>query len=111
MGDDIVNPLLSNSLTKLEGAEFFSKLLSTLVAIGIMVGGLIFVVMLVLGAAQWISSGGDKGQMEAARSRITQAVIGLVVLFAVFAIIKLAEAIFGVNILNIDLSGLKLETP
>ena len=109
MGDDIVNPILPDTLRLKTGAEFFSGLLSTLVGLSIMIGGLIFIFMLVLGSLQWIMSGGDKGQAESARTRITHALTGLVMLFSIFAILKLVEIIFGISILSIDLSALILD--
>lgn len=62
--------------------------------------------MLLLGAITWIGSGGDKAAIEGARGRITQALIGIVVLFSVFAIIKLIEGLFGIKILTLDIGPL-----
>jgi len=44
---------------------------------------------MIIGAIQWISSGGDKASVEAARGKVMNAIIGLIVLFVVFALIKL----------------------
>lgn len=106
--DDIVNPLIPVNLTNQSGANFFGGLLSTVVAIAIMGGGLLFVGMLIIGSLQWIASGGDKGQAESARTRITHALTGLVVLLSLFALIKLVEVIFGISILSIDITNLVL---
>ena len=103
---NISNPVLPDDLSELSGTEYFSGLLSTGLSIGIMVGGIIFLFMLVSGGISWLSAGGDKVRLESARSRITQAIIGLVLLFSVIAIITLIEWIFGVSILNISIENL-----
>jgi hypothetical protein len=45
-------------------------------------------------------SGGEKAQTEAARTRITNAFIGLFVVFAAWAIIKVIETFFGMCVIG-----------
>ncbi len=90
------------------GITFFAHLISTLVGLFLIAGSIFFVFMFLAGAVAWISSGGDKGQVENARNRITHALIGLVILFSVFAIVKVIEGIFGTSILSLDIGPLKL---
>jgi hypothetical protein len=59
--------------------------------------------MLVWGGVKYITSGGDKGQTEAARGQITAALVGLVIVFAAWAIINLVNIFFGVNILQLNI--------
>ena len=68
----------------------------------LVIAALIFFVMLVVGGVRWILSGGDKGQTEAARSQITAALIGLVIVFAAWAIASLIGSLFGVSIFNLN---------
>jgi cbb3-type cytochrome oxidase subunit 3 len=72
----------------------------------IVVAGLIFFFMLVIGGLKWILSGGDKGQTEAARSQITAALVGLVILFSAWAITNLVQTVFGIDILNFTIPAL-----
>ena len=72
----------------------------------LVVAAIIFFFMLIIGGIKWITSGGDKGQTEAARGQITAALIGLVIVFAAWAIITLIANIFGVNILNLTLPSI-----
>lgn len=102
----IKNPVLSDGLQSLSGVDFISQMLSTVVTLILVVGSIAFFLMLLVGGFQWITSGGDKASVEAARNRLTQALVGLVILFAVFAIIAVVEAIFGINILSIDIAPL-----
>lgn len=62
---------------------------------------------LIIGGLQWITSGGDKAGMEAARNRITAAIIGLIIVAAAWAIMLLVGEFIGVNILS---GGLELPT-
>lgn len=104
----ITNPALGPGLQNLNGVVFFQKLLPALVGIGFVLGTIIFFFMLLIGAIQWITSGGDKAAVEAARSRVFNAIIGLVVLFAIFAIINLLEIFFATNIVRLDIGPLKV---
>ena len=73
---------------------------SFLVAMVMIIAGVIFFFMLVIGGIKWIMSGGDKGKTEEARNQITAALIGLIIVFAAWAIILLIQQIFGVSLLN-----------
>lgn len=106
--NEITNPVLG-PLTNQSGISFFQKLITSLVTLGLIVGALIFFFTLVMGAIQWISSGGDKQALESARGKITNALVGIVILFAVFAIVKLIEYFFGISILTLDISKLIIQ--
>jgi hypothetical protein len=64
------------------------------------VAAIIFFFMLILGGIRWIMSGGDKANTEAARNQITAALIGLIIIFAAWAILALLNTIFGINLLG-----------
>jgi hypothetical protein len=49
-----------------------------------------------MGAIQWITSGGDKGQLEGARNKITNALIGLIIVGASWAVFTLIGQFFGI---------------
>mgnify|MGYP001595922330 CR=1 FL=1 len=71
--------------------QFITNALSLAFVIGIIV----VLVMFVVGAIQWISSGGDKEGVGAARGRITHAIIGLVILAVSYALFHLAAQFVG----------------
>lgn len=62
----------------------------------IMVGtfGVLFVVMIVVAGAQMASAGDSPDRLKAAKSRLTNAIVGLVLLISLRAIMSL----FGINI-------------
>ncbi len=66
----------------------------------ITLGGLALLVMLILGGFEWITAGGEKGKIEAARERITQSIIGLLVLLGTVAISIFVGSAFGINLLK-----------
>lgn len=108
----IDNPALGPKLNSFSGGaggvNFFAALLPKLVGLGFVVGTILFFFVFIIGAIQWITSGGDKNSLEAARAKITSGMIGLIVLFTSFAIIKLIEVFFGIDILALDIAGLKI---
>lgn len=62
---------------------------------------LVVLVMLIWGAFEWITSGGDKEAVGKARSRIINALIGLAVLAVAFALTRLAAQFTGLDVTNI----------
>ena len=89
-----------------DGTTFFGVFIPKMITIVFIIGGIAFMFMLLLGAVKWITSGGDKAQVESARTQITQALTGLVVMFSVWAIANLVKSIFGVDLIHIDLTSL-----
>lgn len=98
--DKITNTALSDILQGLTGAEFLSRLINVLIEVALIGGAVIFLFMLLWGGIGWMTSGGDKTATEAARGRVTSAVIGLALLLFAFAIIKLIGSLFGINLLG-----------
>ncbi len=105
---EITNPALGGNIRNLGGAQFFGRLVPSLVGLTFLVGAIVFFFILLIASIQWISSGGDKGSLEAARSKLTNALVGVIVLFASYAIISLIETFFGIDILALDIGPLKI---
>lgn len=78
-------------------------LVSALIKFALIIAALVAFTFLVIGGIKWITSGGDKEATAKAQSTITAALIGLVIVFAAWAIIKLIETFFGVQILNLTI--------
>jgi hypothetical protein len=83
------------------------QVITSLLQAAIFVGGLLFFIFFLIGGLQWITSGGDKEAVTAARNKIVNALIGLVILVGAFSVIKIIEVIFGVCII----SGCKIPGP
>lgn len=71
-------------------------LIGNLIRIIFFIAGLMALFMLLLGAFEWVASGGDEKKLQSARTRIISAVVGLVVMVAVMTLVILIEQIiFG----------------
>ena len=80
--------------------ESIGKLISSGIQFILIGAGLIAFVYLLLGGIQWITSGGDKAGVDAARQKILAAVIGLIIVFATWALIRVIEGFLGVCIVS-----------
>lgn len=80
--------------------ENLGQLISALVGVLLIIAGLLAFFFLILGGIQWITSGGDKAGMEAARNKITHAVVGLIIVGAAWAIMLLVQGFLGVTIIG-----------
>lgn len=61
---------------------------------------------LIIGAFEWITSGGEKENVGKARGKIINALIGLAILALAFLIAKVAGSLVHVDILNLALPAL-----
>lgn len=78
----------------------FTGVISVLLAMITISAGIWFLIQFVIGAFKWMTSGGDKNNVEAAKEHLTHAVIGLAILVAAYVIAGLIGVIFGLDILN-----------
>lgn len=76
------------------------QLISAGVGTLLIVAALLAFLYLILGGIQWITSGGDKSGMEAARNKITHAIVGLIIVGAAWAIMTLVQNFLGVTIIG-----------
>lgn len=79
-----------------------AKLLGNSISIMLIAAVIITLIFLILGGIAWITSGGDKQKVGAARARITYAIVGLVVALGGFLIVTIIGYFFNVNLLNIS---------
>ena len=108
--EKITNPAFKDSPLEgiATGKAFFQELVPNLVGLAFVVGVLIFFFVMATGAIGWITSGGDKATLESARGKITNALVGIIVLFALFALLGVIEDFFGINILQLDIGPLQI---
>lgn len=82
------------------GAGGIGGLISNIITILFIVAVLLAIAFLVYGGIKWITSGGDKGKVEAARGTIVAALVGLVLVFLSYFVINLVAQFFGLGGLN-----------
>lgn len=75
-------------------------LISGAIGAAFVIAGLLVFAYLVWGGIQWITAGGDKANLESARGRISNALVGLAIIAAAYAVILLVEFVFGLTILG-----------
>lgn len=87
----LINPFPKSPSAVSETAPFVSRLIGTLTIFG----GIAMMVYLTFGAVQWSTSAGDKGQVDAAKKTITNAVIGIVIITAAYILVGIIGKILG----------------
>ena len=97
--NEITNDALG-SLSNKSAGEGLAFYIASLWKTAVLIGGLAFLVFLVWGAIEWITAAGDKNDIEKARHKITNALVGLVILVGSYAIVLLVENILGINLLQ-----------
>ncbi len=85
-------------------AGSFSNVVSAVVTLLLIAAVVISLVFLIWGGIKWILSGGDKTAVESARSHIIGAIVGLVIAFAAFFVLKIVLNFFNLG----DITSLKL---
>ncbi len=88
------DPTGRGALENLEG--FISNIIGLLTVLG----AIFFVIYFVIGAFQWITSGGDKGKLESARNRMMYGAIGMILIIGSYAILGLLGGVIGIDFLN-----------
>ena len=81
-----------------------SGILSGAISLVPIVVTIVFFFILILGGLKWITSNGDEKKLATARTQITNALIGLVIVFASWAILNLIQTLFKIDLLSNGLS-------
>ena len=71
---------------------------SSVISMFLIAAGIATFVYLVFGGINWITAGDDEQKVEQARSRITNALIGLVIVACSWAIFLIIDYYLGLNI-------------
>jgi hypothetical protein len=97
----ITNPVLPAGLGSGDvnkGGTYLGKLISSLVGALFLAGFLLAFMQLMISAIGWITAGGDKQALEKARTGIINALMGLIIIAATYAIMTLVAKFFGMDI-------------
>lgn len=82
------------------GGTPITNLFSTILGFFTIIGGFLFLLYFVMGALTWLSSGGEKGKIEKARSQLVNAAIGLIIIIIAQSITGIVGGVLGLDILN-----------
>jgi len=75
-------------------------LIDNLIQLAFFAAGLAFFIFLIIGGFQWITAGGDPKALDSARGRITNALIGIVIVVAAYSIAIIIESVLGIKIVS-----------
>lgn len=96
IGGDGLGPF-ANVSGGTEGLQNISKLVSGIIGFMTISAFIWFIFQFLIGGFNWITSGGDKAKLQSARDRITNSLIGLIVVVISWAMLSLAGQFFGVD--------------
>lgn len=85
----------------------FGLLISQVLMIALTVGAIAVLLYLLWGALDWLTSAGDKGKTEKARDKITQAIVGLILIISTAAIMLFVQQLLGICVIDIGGTGCK----
>ena len=102
----ITNPVIPGSLGS-GGNEAGSAAIGSIIGaiFGLLlVGGFVAAFLyLLMGGFDWITSGGDKAKLQSSRDKITNAIIGLIIVSSVWAIMTLVGQFVGIEFPNLPI--------
>ena len=87
--------------------KLLNQFVSTIIGVVTVFAGLAFLLYFAIGGLKWITSSGEKSKAEEAKTELTQAAIGLIVVAVSYFIVGIVGGVVGLNILN----PLKILTP
>ncbi len=90
---------ISQTLCELKAGDF-GKIIGVIINTAFILAIVAALGYLIYGGIRWVTSGGDKGKVEAARSHIVAAIIGLIVVFLSYLIISIILSVFGLPSIN-----------
>ena len=103
----IINPSVLEIFGSNEsGASAIPQIVSTFIGILLVVGVLACFAYFILNAIKWITAGGDKNKLQEAQKGLIQAMVGLLILFCLFAVMNLLEIFFGVDLLQLEIPNI-----
>jgi hypothetical protein len=101
VGVSNVNPNY-NTLTTIKPSNYVSSILNILLGSA----GVLSLVYLIWGGLNIITAGGDKEGAEKGRKKVTNALIGLTIVFSVYVIFFLIRILFNIDLIQSEFSPL-----
>lgn len=94
-------PFNAGEVVKDGGKLAATNIISSIIGVMTLVGGIYFFFQLIVGALGWLSASGDKQKLTHAQERITQAAVGLLIVVGAYGIVGLVSMVLGFDILDI----------
>lgn len=94
-----VNPLFTTGSDQAQALSTPGGIISRVLLFAFPIAGLILFVMILWGGFEMLMGASDKKSLDAGKQRITAAIIGFLLLFVSFWIIRVVETVFGIKVL------------
>lgn len=98
--DEIQNQAIPAAITGRGPGGGLAFYIASLWKTVVTVGGIAFIIYLVWGGVEYLTSGGDKARIDDATKKISSSVIGVAILVASYAITYFIQQVFKINILQ-----------
>ena len=99
-GFGIIADFLCQNHSNEDVGTTLNKVISGVIGFMTMIAALWFIFQFITAGFQWIAAGGDKNETTAARDKITNSLIGLVVIVIAWAVVGVIGTMLGLSILN-----------
>jgi hypothetical protein len=93
----ITNPVLINQDINKNPKTYINSTLQAIISILFIFGLIYFVYHFILGGYKMISSQGDPKKYEEAQHALLYSLVGIIIIFSVFALLKVVGTIFGIT--------------
>ncbi len=109
-GNSIYNPALNGLIgnTNLSnGINTTQLFLRNFINFAFGAAGIVLFFMLLKGGYQYLTSGADKEAVQKAVKLITTSLVGAAIIFSVYAIVFIMEALFGISLISFTVPVIK----
>jgi len=94
----ITNPLLNNGqLQASDPTTYTNNVIQTIFSLLLIVAVVYFIFNIIMASIKFIGSNGDQKKVETAKTQITYTFIGLLIVFCLFAVLKLIGVVTGLT--------------
>jgi len=96
-------PGVEGGITEPKSFEFsdatIGDIISALIPYIFTIAGLVLFIMLIMGGFGLLTSGGNPDKVNAAKGKLTSALIGFVIIFVSYWLMKILEIVFGIELI------------
>lgn len=103
----VCNPLLQNCNQVSQPENYFNSVVQTIIGIFFIFAVIYFIWHFILASFRYITSEGDDKKISQAKTDITNTIVGLAIVFCVFAVLKFIGTVLGIQ----GLDQLRLSWP
>lgn len=96
---------IESKATQISPIQDIGLFVSNIVGVALAIASIATFVLLVWGGLEWIMAGGDKNKLESARTRITNALVGLAIVAIAWAVFIFVDYFLGLDLASAGAGG------